>query len=217
MYRRRSGLPIRPLIILGLVAGIGYFVFDTLRNAPAAPTIPATVTPNTSGQNVSLEPDAPGNVSSNTDDASTVAGMFPDPMHISIPTIAVYTPIVDVYLDGVSWDVSQLGTNVGHLQGTAAPGEPGNIVLSGHVEMADGSPGVFATLQEVQVGDPIQIQRGDETWTYYVNMVGRTTPDDLTPLHPSNEDMITIITCGSYNFFQDSYLERIIVRAMRFS
>lgn len=132
---------------------------------------------------------------------------------ILIPSLGLFANIVEVYLDGVSWDVSQLEMNVGHLQGTPWLGENGNVVLSGHVEMRDGRSGIFSRLNEVTVGERIEINSEGETRIYQVTDVRVTTPDDLEPILPTTTDQLTLITCGGYDFFQNAYLDRIIVVA----
>ena len=54
---------------------------------------------------------------------------IPKGTRILIPSVGVSASIVEVYLDGVSWDVSHLGNNVGHLKGTAWLPATGNVVL----------------------------------------------------------------------------------------
>jgi len=134
---------------------------------------------------------------------------------ILIPSAGVNTPIIRVYLDGVSWDVSNLGQNVGHLQGTVWMGEPGNIVLSGHVEMRDGRKGIFANLGDLVTGDVVILERDEVEQRYLVSEIRNVAPDDLTPLYPTTTERLTLITCDDYNFLSDSYEERTIVVAER--
>lgn len=134
---------------------------------------------------------------------------------IFIPRAAIYSHVIQAYLDGTSWDVSKLGTHVGHLEGTAWVDQPGNVVLSGHVEMSDGRPGVFANLGELQVDDFIELQSGNEVHRYVVREIRFTVPNDLEPILPSTTDQLTLITCNAYDFFTDTYEERMIVVAER--
>jgi LPXTG-site transpeptidase (sortase) family protein len=134
---------------------------------------------------------------------------------LSVPTAGVIAHIVDVYLNGTGWDVSQLGHNVGHLDGTASITEQGNIILVGHVEMPDGSAGIFSRIGQLSPGDPIILKNGNNRKDYVVTTVRKAAPDDLSVLYPSEDDEITLITCGDYNILQNTYLERIIVVAKR--
>lgn len=137
---------------------------------------------------------------------------------IQIPAAGINATIIEVYLDGESWDVSELGANAGHLQGTAWMSPvPGNIVLSGHVELRDGRKGIFARIGELNDGDIVILQQDGEERRYVVTEQYNTDPGDLTPVYPTTEDRLTLITCDDYDFFQDSYQERVIVVAKRIS
>lgn len=133
-----------------------------------------------------------------------------------IPAAGINAPVIRVYLDGQSWDVSNLGMNIGHLQGTRWLGEgPGNIVLSGHVELRDGRQGIFASLRELTEGNRIILQQNGIEQQYSVREIRNVDPADLTPLYPTEGDLLTLITCDDYDFFRDSYQERTIVVAER--
>lgn len=137
----------------------------------------------------------------------------PDYTTFFVPTAGVNAPVVEVYQSGTSWDVSHLGYNAGHLQGTTPFGAPGNLVLVGHVEMADGRPGIFASINNMRVGDPLVISRGSLEKRYSVSEVRKVSPDDLSVLYPTTKDQLTLITCNDYDFLQNQYLERIVVIA----
>jgi len=203
--RSSSGGIIARLIFFGILIGIGFMVVQRFRHPPAAEIAAApTSTPTT---------------------VPTPVPTFP-PLYTSTPypNAVIYAPksginatIVDVYLDGQSWDVSQLGTNVGHLQGTGWFGKSGNIALAGHVEMGDGRVGVFHNIDQMEKGDPIILQLGDLQQDYQVTEVKRVKPDDLSVLAPTTVDRITLITCdmGAYNLLSNAYLDRIVVVAER--
>jgi LPXTG-site transpeptidase (sortase) family protein len=123
--------------------------------------------------------------------------------------------VIESYLSGTTWDVTDLGRYVGHLQGTAWIDRPGNIVLAGHVEMADGRQGIFANIEELAIGDPIYLAQENEERVYQVTQLFTTGPEDLTVLRPSGNERLTLITCSNYDFFQDTYLDRVVVIAER--
>lgn len=220
MYSRRrsTGPGIGLLILLGAVIGIGFLIYDNLDALPFFNNQPeeAVFEPVSAS---SVEESAAGEaVTDAVGDGDGIADTdlipdIPQDTTLFIPSAGIYSQIVQVYLDGNSWDVSGLGINVGHLQGTPQFEEGGNVVLSGHVELADGRTGVFANLDELTIGDVIVVQQNGMEYTYSISEVYNTTPDDLTPLRPTTTNRLTLITCGAYDFFQDSYLERTIVVA----
>lgn len=200
--RGSSASSILNVIILGIVLGIGFLIYDRWRTpAPASSPILSTLEPTSTLGTTPIQPQA---VVPNTVES-----------RILIPTAGINALVVTVYLDGESWDVSQLGENAGHLQGTAWFGDPGNIALAGHVELADGRPGIFAGIGKLNVGDPIILREGDQEQRYAVSQIKRVSPDDLSVLYPSTTDEMTLITCDSYDFLQNIYQERVVVVAER--
>lgn len=131
------------------------------------------------------------------------------------PTAGISTVVIQSYLDGTSWDVRELGTFVGHLQGTAWLNQPGNIVLAGHVELADGRQGVFASIGQLSVGDPIILTQDGEQRIYAVRELREVNPDDMSVLYPTSGEQLTLITCTNYDFLRDIYHERLVVVAVR--
>lgn len=207
MYRRskRTSGSVLLVIALGIVAGFIYFVYD--QSSPLSMTdVAPTAAPALQIQ-------------------ATEVRSLPEPVPtdeslalLIIPKANVGTRIIRVYLDGRgSWDVSHLGSNAGSLQGTAWIDQPGNIVLVGHVEMRDGSPGIFANLKHLEVGDEVLLVRSErDTRIYHVNDIRSISPDDVSVLYPSSENIITLITCDDYDFMSNTYHTRIVVTAMSF-
>lgn len=136
-----------------------------------------------------------------------------DAMRLIIPKAAVNATIVETHIREGTWDVSYLGSNIGHLEGTAWPDEGGNTVLAGHLEMRDGGMGVFAFLKELVPGDVIIVQHRAQSYRYTVSEIRLTTPDDLTPVQATDHERLTLITCDNYSFLQNAYLERLIIVA----
>jgi LPXTG-site transpeptidase (sortase) family protein len=206
---RKSGSlgTVLSLVVLGGILGAGYLVFDNFRNSGGfspAPTLPQLVP--TAGPTNTPVP-TPATTVTTTD------ALIPTTLYI--PTAGIYASVVEVFLDGTSWDIHNLGMNAGHLEGTAWLDAPGNIVLSGHVELADGRMGVFATIDELEIGDLLMLQRDTEERHYSVREIKRVQPDDLSVLYPTTTEQLTLITCDSYDVFQNAYLERIVVIADR--
>lgn len=216
MYRRqrRPASNFFSLILLGVLAGLVFLVYDSINHPsvqPLAitPLIEATM-PLVSPTPFVTEPAVPTPLA--TPGMAIEAEIF-------IPRIGVSAPIIPVFLDGESWNVSQLGMNVGYLQGTAWLDEIGNVVLSGHVDLRDGRAGIFRKLPELQAGDQILIIYEGNERTYAVSELMNVEPEDLTPLYPTDFERLTLITCDveTYNFFQDTYQKRVVVVAERIS
>ena len=210
MYRRQrqsAASSILTFIVLGVIFGVGFLLYQQWRNpAPAAPIVPtASPTP--------LPTLTPSPVQ-----AASLPSPTPRPQaSLFLPTAGVTAPVIEVYLDGESWDVKYLGQNAGHLQGTAWFGQSGNIVLAGHVEMPDGRAGIFAGVSKLNVGDPVVLSLNNQEQRYRISAIKRVEPDDLSVLYPTETDRLTLITCDSYDFLQNTYQDRVVVVADRVS
>lgn len=139
---------------------------------------------------------------------------------ISIPSIGVSAPIVSIGIRSfpngdVTWDTTELTTQVGFLQGTAWFGQGGNIVLGGHSELAERAPSVFYDLDQVAVGDEIVINSNGEEIRYRVTQVFNVSARDLSILYPSTTERLTIMTCDTSSLSGGTYNRRDVVVAER--
>jgi len=210
MYGRRSG-PISGItlaVCLGLIIGIGFLIYDTDYTPRPQQSAPVVVEPTitflpTLMPKPTLQPEKPREI--------TAGATF------FAPTAGINTDVIQSYLNGTSWDTTDLGTYAGHLQGTAWMNEPGNIVLAGHVEMSDGRKGIFARIEDLKIGDPLILAQNQQRYIYAVKEILRVDPTDLSVLYPSSAEQLTLVTCSNYDFIQDVYRERYVVVADRVS
>jgi sortase A len=107
---------------------------------------------------------------------------------VSIPKIDINL----MFVEGVTKQALKFA--VGHMPGTAMPGEVGNCALAGHRSYTFGE--YFNRLDEVEVGDEIQITRGKETYTYKVYESFLVEPTEVWVTEPiENKKIVTLITC----------------------
>jgi len=203
--RRRSPLRWIALLTVGCFSGLLAIYFFSPESpgalkpaATAMPTDAPVIVPTDMPTDVAQAPEQPD---------------IPTGTRILIPSLGVAAQIVQVYLDGTSWDVSRLGQNVGHLKGTAWLPTQGNVVLLGHVEMANGSKGIFASLKDLRNGDLIVLQTADGDFRYQISEVYFTDPTNLEPIYPQTKSLLTLITCDDYDFVTNVYNKRLIVVA----
>lgn len=113
-----------------------------------------------------------------------------------IPGLEVYARIVE----GVEDD--QLYYGVGHHKETALPGEIGNAVLAGHRTSYRMHP--FKELDEVEIGDSIEIVTADKTDTFTVFNTFIVDYNDRSILEQGQDEaVLTLYTChpeGSLEF-----------------
>jgi LPXTG-site transpeptidase (sortase) family protein len=129
-----------------------------------------------------------------------------------IQALGLDVPVVLSPIVSQTWQVSQLGKDfVGHLEGTASPGDPSNVVLAGHVTLAHNVYGPFAGLGKLQPSDVIVVYVGEQPYTYVVDnrqMVNRT---DIQVAYPTRTARITLITCTDWSNELKTYQKRLIV------
>lgn len=143
------------------------------------------------------------------------------PVKLLIPALEVKRAIVSVGLvetrDGFAWDSDSLFATanrpdlVGHLEGSAYPGEGGNSIFIGH--NYDWGiyrwKGVFADLKKLSAGDEIVlITEGGQEIVYIIEEIKElpwSKQNDAERekhqrfLAPSNYEKITLVTCSGAN------------------
>ena len=103
-------------------------------------------------------------------------------------------------------DDKSLRRALGHVIGTALPGEPGNMAISGHRDTH------FRPLRHLRLGDEIVMKDGTGSYRYQVESMRVVTPEDTEVLNGSSDRVLTLITCHPFNFV-GSAPDRFIVRA----
>jgi len=121
---------------------------------------------------------------------------------LRIPRIGIEVPV----LDGT--DEAKLNRGVGRIEGTALPGQAGNLGIAGHRD------GFFRGLKDVAVGDAVELETLDGTEAYVVDDIRIVDPDDVSVLKPTSSPAITMVTCYPF-YFVGSAPRRYIVRARR--
>jgi sortase A len=99
-----------------------------------------------------------------------------------------------------------LNRAVGHIVGTARPGEEGNIGIAGHRD------GFFRVLKDVEPGDTIDLVTPSLTERYTVDRIVLVRPDDVSVLRPRPVRSLTLVTCYPF-YFIGSAPQRYIVQA----
>jgi sortase A len=113
-----------------------------------------------------------------------------------------------VVVDGI--DKTTLRRAVGHIPGTAMPGQAGNVGVAGHRDT------FFRGLKDLRTKDEIQFStlRGD--FKYVVQSLSVVEPNNIGILAPSNENVLTIVTCYPFSYV-GAAPKRFVVRAMQVS
>jgi sortase A len=119
---------------------------------------------------------------------------------LRIPRIHVEVPV----LEGT--DDLSLNRAVGHVAGSANPGEHGNMAIAGHRD------GFFRGLKDVGLGDTIELDTQAATETYIIDRITIVDPSDVSVLKPRMHESLTLVTCYPF-YFVGSAPKRYIVQA----
>ena len=159
---------------------------------------------------------------------AAAAGYGPSTItRIVIPKIKVDRKVVEVgwtleQLDGQQvavWEVSKYA--VGHHEGTANPGQAGNIVLAGH---SGGGAYPFNDLYYLAPGDTILLWSNGQQYKYTVSQ--HLVVDEIGPqvtleqrranahyIEPTKNEVATLVTCWPLTG-PKKFTQRVIVRAV---
>ena len=123
---------------------------------------------------------------------------------IEIPRLLLSVVVVE----GV--DKTSLRRAVGHIPGTALPGEAGNVGLAGHRDT------FFRPLKDLKIKDEIQFSTLKGNFKYEVESLRIVEPDNVGVLAPSGENVLTLVTCYPF-YYVGPAPKRWIVRARQVS
>jgi sortase A len=118
---------------------------------------------------------------------------------VEIPRLGISVVAFEGTNDGT------LGLGVGHMIGTANPGQNGNLVLAAHRDT------YFRPLRNVRKGDEIKITGAGGTFRYAVESTKIVQPTDIAVVNPTPDATITLITCYPFYYVGDAP-ERFIVK-----
>ena len=106
---------------------------------------------------------------------------------IEIPRIGLSAMIAE----GTEW--ATLRRAIGHIPGTAFPGETGNAAVAAHRDT------FFRGLRNVSRGDAIDVTTDRGVFRYVVESTEIVKPNDVDVLRSGQSQELTLITC--YPFF----------------
>jgi uncharacterized protein DUF4012/sortase family protein len=141
------------------------------------------------------------------------------PVSIVVPSAGVDARVVEAGInDQNEMEVPPSAEDVAWYRMSARPGQPGNSVMSGHVDWAR-KPAVFWGLRGLHEGDPIEVRGADGIVHTYIVQWNQSLPVQTESLRamvgPSRDSVLTLITCdGPFDPWLRQYLERRIVRAV---
>jgi len=155
---------------------------------------------------VALAPDSPMNRSVVAIQASAARAATLTEKLLSFGRRQVLQPHVIDLADLTRRVEATLRRAVGHIPGTALPGEPGNVGLTGHRDT------FFRPLKDLRIKDEIQFSTLEGDFKYEVESLRVVEPDNVGVLAPSGENVLTMVTCYPF-YYVGPAPKRWIVRA----
>ena len=141
------------------------------------------------------------------------------PVTLEIPSLGVRAAVEQL---GVTEDYSVEApngvSNVGWYRLGAAPGSPGDAILTGHRGYPGGVPAVFNNLGRLHPGDEVDVRSADGVLARFtVNLVFmtpfRNVPDGFFAI--DGPPRLTLVTCtGDFDPNNLTYSERLVVQAI---
>jgi sortase A len=113
-----------------------------------------------------------------------------------------------IVAEGVSGRTLRLA--VGHLPGTALPGDEGNVVLAGHRDT------FFRPLQDVRPGDTVAVTTPEGRFEYLVEDTHVVEPTRTDLLEAAAKPTLTLVTCFPFHLIGNAP-DRFVVRARQVS
>jgi len=95
---------------------------------------------------------------------------------------------------------------LGHIPGTALPGQKGNVGVAGHRDT------LFRSLKSIEKNDLIEFQTLRGSYTYSVESIQVVKPENLDVLRPGPDAELTLVTCYPFAFVGPAP-DRFIVKA----
>lgn len=138
------------------------------------------------------------------------------PEGISIPSLSIQAPIIwDIPLDQTD---DYLNKGVVQMQGSAYPGEDGNLFLTGHSSdyfwKHDQFATVFAALPVIKDGVEVIVTKDGHSFVYTVQKHWLTQADDMRVTDALPGKNITLITCYPIGTSQKRLVVRGILKAL---
>jgi LPXTG-site transpeptidase (sortase) family protein len=142
------------------------------------------------------------------------AGKAYTDMWMEIPALGLKMPITGVPITAEGWDLTWLSNQAGYLSATTYPGQVGTTGITGHVTLADGTPGPFRDLGKLYWGKQVILHANGFSYIYEVREKRTVLPRDLSVFKQDGYTWMTLITCEGYVPWLNTYNYRLAVRAV---
>ncbi|MEM7334244.1 MAG: sortase [Chloroflexota bacterium] len=151
------------------------------------------------------------------DNLDVTSAPLPKPLEnaqIIIPSLGLTHTITQVPIVSGNWDISDLGSQVGHLQSTGeSPNQGHAMTFIGHATVPWPGVGPFADLIQVEHGEQIIYRWGGTDYVYEVSRILLVDPSAVDTLYEPDGEMIILATCSNWDFVEREYDKRLVTQA----
>ncbi len=133
---------------------------------------------------------------------------------LMIPALGLEQGVARVPIRDGDWDISNLGTQVGHLQATGLhPGADLAMTFVGHVtaDWPDIPP--FVDLNQLEYGDEVVYRWNTLDFVYRVDDLRMVSPKSVDSLFLEDGNSIVLVTCSNWNYLTQGWAKRLLLRA----
>ena len=122
-------------------------------------------------------------------------------VRIIIPNRDIDLEVKHAKLNQGYWETSE--TSASHGEGSANPGERGNVVIFAHAR-----EGFFYNLKDAKKDDVVYVMTQDKWYRYKIAEIKTVYPNNIETVAPTKNEVLTLFTCSG--FFDE---KRLIVKA----
>jgi len=129
---------------------------------------------------------------------------------IIIPSVLVDAPIIE----GFTKEALEIG--IGHVKGSAVPGEDGNVILAGHnyAYFVSGEQNLFSLLHLIKEGSKIYVFYEGKRYVYYAKDKKTVSKDSAEVLLPTPYPQLTLVaSASSWSSATVSSTRRLLIKA----
>lgn len=112
-------------------------------------------------------------------------------VRIIIPNVGIDLPIVEAPVVNGYWELSE--TKASHGEGSANPGEKGNMVIFAHAR-----PQLFLSLKDAKKGNTIYVLSKKGWEKYRINVIKAVYPNQTEVIKPTKTETLTLFTCSGF-------------------
>ena len=132
---------------------------------------------------------------------------------LAIPALKVDSAVRAAPFNGTTWEINSFGYDIAWLEQTAHPGQGGNTILAGHLNIKGKGNGPFRYLLYLRPGAEITVYTQRFAYVYRVSYQSMVSPDNFEAIKSSKHPQLILVTCSQWDKEIQSFRSRRLVYA----